>query len=955
MAAVATASAQTPGLPLFEREAELAALAARAEAARAGDGNLVVVEGTAGIGKTRLLAEARHRTAQTMRVLHARGGELEGEFAFGVVRQLFEPLLATAAPEARAELLAGAATLAAPLFETASLAAPVEPEGDASFPMLHGLYWLAANVAFEQPTMLAIDDLHWADSPSLRWLAYLARRLEGLPLLVAVGTRPPEQARDPALVTELLSDPAATSVQPGPLTAESIAALVRERFEEDADPAFSEAVEAATRGNPLFVLALLDTVAREGIRPQSDQAHVLLELGPLVVGRAVSLRLARLPDEATALLEAAAILGDGTALRHVAALAGLEPAPAARAAHLLLRSDLLIREDPVEFFHPVVRSAIYEGLDSLARSEGHGRAARLLVEAGAPPEQAAAHLLATAAGTDPFVAETLRAAAHRSLAQGAADAAAGYLARALEESLGVPERAEVLVELGLAKRLIDGPAAVEHLTEGLALLDDPERRAEVSLELGGVLFYLARLPEAIAVYQQALAETSRADFPDLSERLEAELIASAWWTPETFPLAQEHLGALDLEALHGGFGSDSLLAVVAFYQGRLARDRDFAMTTARRALASGELVANGGLVLHYAAFALVSSGLFEDAFATYDAALEAAQRRGDVFRAAPLLVFRGRAKQLCGDLEGALADMRAGLDLIVEQRVDTALPYGIAFLAMTLLDRGDVEEAAAVIARMGLPEEVPINANLFFVQLSRGRLRIESGNAARGVEELLELGRRVQIVTFDNPANYAWRRFAAEGLHLLGRDGEALALAEANLEIARRWGAKYGLGAALRTVGVLRGGSEGEDELRAAIAILAGSGARLEHARALIELGAALRRANRRSDARDLLREGVELAHRSGSIALVERGNEELAATGARPRKVLAGGLDALTASERRVAEIAARDRSNKEIAQELFVTVKTVELHLSSVYRKLQINSRRQLATALAGGQAVP
>src|SRR5262249_2869597 len=212
-------------------------------------------------------------------------------------------------------------------------------------------------------------------------------------------------------------------------------------------------------------------------------------------------------------------------------------------------------------------------------------------------------------------------------------------------------------------------------------------------------------------------------------------------------------------------------------------------------------------------------------------------------------------KQVWGEIEGGLADIRAGVDLILEQRVETPLPYAIALLPRTLLDRGDIEEAAAAISRMGLPEEVPVNANLFFVQLSRGRLRVESGDPERGVKELLELGRRVQIVTFDNPANYAWRRFAAEGLHLLGREAEALELAEANLEIARRWGARYGLGAALRTVGVLRGGDEGEQELRAAIAILTDSGARLEHARALVDLGAALRRANRRSEARDLLRE----------------------------------------------------------------------------------------------------
>src|SRR4029079_11740324 len=128
------------------------------------------------------------------------------------------------------------------------------------------------------------------------------------------------------------------------------------------------------------------------------------------------------------------------------------------------------------------------------------------------------------------------------------------------------------------------------------------------------------------------------------------------------------------------------------------------------------------------------------------------------------------------------------------------------------------------------------------------------------------------------------------------------------------------------------------------VEVLAGANARLEHARALVELGAALRRGNHRSEAREVLREGVELAHRAGAPALVERGNDELAATGARPRKLVVSGLDSLTASERRVAELAARELSNKEIAQALFVTVKTVEVHLSSVYRKLQISSRAAL-----------
>jgi DNA-binding CsgD family transcriptional regulator len=946
------ATAELPGdLALLERDAELTALESLTGAALAGDGNLVVIEGTAGIGKSRLLAAVR--ATGGMRVVSARGGELEGEFAFGVVRQLFEPLLATAPAAQREELLAGAATLAAPLFEAASLVERPGDELDASFATLHGLYWLAANVAFEQPTVLAIDDLHWADSPSLRWLCYLARRLEGLPLLVAVATRPPEQGRDPALLTELLTDPAATAIRPEPLTVSSIAALARQRFEDEADADFCAAVEAATRGNPLFVLALLDTVAREGVAPRSDQAHVLLELGPRVVGRAVALRLARLPDDATALLEAAAILGDGTDLRHVAALARLEPLPAARAAQQLVRSDLLARDDPVEFFHPVVRTAIYEGLDAVARSDGHRRAAELLVESGAPAEQAAAHLLATVPDDDAFTVATLREAARRSLGQGAADAAAGYLARALVEAADESTRAEVLVELGLAKRLIDGPAAAGHLADGLELITDPARRGAVSVELGGALFYMNRISEAIGVFEAALAGIGPDEQPDLHERLEAELIASAWWTEETLPLARERLDALDLDALHGGFGSDLLLADVAFFQGRLAADRPAAIAAARSALASGNLAASGAVGFNYAAFALSSAGVFDDSMRAYDAALAAAQRRGDLFRLGTLYAFRGRLKMVRGDLEAALADLREGLDLATAQRVRTAIPYAVSFLAQALVERGDVDEAAAVIEAAGLPEALPVTGHLFFFQLARARTRIEAGDAGRGLDDMLDLGSRVQRVLFDNPATYPWRRFAAEVMLRDGRRDEALALADENLALARRWGAPYAVGAGLRTSGLVRGGDEGEALLREAVEILAGADARIEHARALVDLGAHLRRGNRRADARDFLRDGAELAHRGGATPLVERANDELAATGARPRSVIRSGVESLTASERRVADLAARDRSNKEIAQELFVTVKTVELHLSNVYRKLQIGSRRQLAAAL--GDATP
>ena len=167
--------------------------------------------------------------AAEFEVLTARGGELEGQFAFGIVRQLFEAPLAAATPELRAELLAGAAELSASLFASAPTSAAGEAT-ESSFAMLHGLYWLTANFASRTPTLLVVDDLHWADEPSLRWLHYLARRLEGLPVLLLLGTRPPEQANLPVLVGELLADPAGVVMRPGGLGLESAAALARERL-----------------------------------------------------------------------------------------------------------------------------------------------------------------------------------------------------------------------------------------------------------------------------------------------------------------------------------------------------------------------------------------------------------------------------------------------------------------------------------------------------------------------------------------------------------------------------------------------------------------------------------------------------------------------------------------------------------------------------------------------------
>src|SRR4029453_8801906 len=452
------------------------------------------------------------------------------------------------------------------------------------------------------------------------------------PLLVVAATRPPEgEGRDPILVAELIADPEAAAIRPEPLGRASIAVLARALHGLEPDDAFADALVTATGGNPLFVVAVLDAVTREGVSPTAEHAARLLEIGAQGVSRAVALRLARLQPEALALLRAASIFGDGVELRHAAALAGVDAGELGPAAATLVRLHLLPSQDPLEFFHPVARHPLSETLDMVELAAAHRLAAVVLLDAGAPPESAAGHLLHIAPKADSFVVTTLRQAAERSLFQGAADAAVEYLTRALEEQTDPAPGAEVRVELGCAGRRTNGPAAADHLQAGLEHLADPARRGEVALELGRALWFTDRIPEALAVFEQALDEVNRARDPDLYELLGAELISSAWGNTRTFPIAETAIGELDLDALHGGLGSQILQATVAHYESRRALHREHAIELARRSLASGNLLASGSIAFIYAVNALFRSGLLDETVPIFNQAVAQAHRRGDIF------------------------------------------------------------------------------------------------------------------------------------------------------------------------------------------------------------------------------------------------------------------------------------------------------------------------------------
>jgi DNA-binding CsgD family transcriptional regulator/tetratricopeptide (TPR) repeat protein len=946
-------------LELLEREPELATLRPVLDAAHAGAGRLVVVEGPPGIGKTRLLAAARALAADAgFETLWGRGGEFEHEFPYGVARQLFEPVLGRLETAEREELLAGAAGLAAPLFDPLRVSA--DAGADNSFATAHGLYWLLVNLAARRPVLVAVDDLHWVDPPSLRFLAYLQRRLEGLPVVLLTGLRPGEAGSGDPPPAAVIDDPGRVLLRPRPLTATATARYVAMTLEREPDDDFADACHRASGGNPLLLRELLIALRAEGVVPDAANAAAVQPLGSEALATMVRLRLARLGAPAAALASAAAVLGDGIPVAVAAQLAGVAGEAADEAIEKLVRADVL-RRDTVEpeepaaglaFAHPVVRSAVYADLAPGARARLHAEAARVLAAADGHPERVAAHLLNAPPAGDAWAVDELRRAARLALADGAGDCAADYLRRALDEPPLPADRPGLMLELGVAELRTRPAAAIEPLQTAVAVIGDPDDRAEAALELARAFTAAGRLRDAVEVLSRALDDLRPA--PDRLARLEAEMIGLARFLPDLYDFAADRLTRIRLPMRPEGelltTGEAMLLAAVASQIVREGERRSEAIALAHQALAGGQLLEETNSPAYaIAVMCLTWCDELEPALALYDEGIADARARGAITRFALGSGFRAGVAYRLGALAEAEADARTALGAASTSSADLARYWGTSALADVLLERGEVAEAGALFD--GLPmagDEVESGYFRHPAQMSRALVRLAQGRAAQAAADLLALGRDLAAVGIHSPSITQWRSRAATALLRAGEADRARALAAEEVELARRWGAPRALGIALRVHGLTVGGDDGVALLEEAAAVLEPSPAKLERARALADYGAALRRTGRRVDAREPLRLAVELAQVCGATPLAESARTELVAAGAKPRRQALSGAESLTPSELRVAAMAAEGMTNRDIAQNLFVTPKTVEVHLSSVYRKLDIGSRTQLASAL-------
>jgi class 3 adenylate cyclase/DNA-binding CsgD family transcriptional regulator len=934
---LATQVATSAAAVLIGRDQELTEIDSLLTAARAGAGGLVLVEGPAGIGKTTLLRAARERAAERgMTVLHARATEIERDYPMGVVRQCLEA--AVRQERDRDRLLRGAAALAAPVLLDVGDVPETTPQA-----LLHGLYWVVANMSAEAPVLLAIDDAQWADEASLRFVAYLARRVEGNAIAVLIGARPDEEpgnGRAPALA-ELRADAAGRRVEPRPLDVDGVSRVLGEASEGSVAPAFARACHEATGGNPFLLGELVRALSADGVAFTAADAARVTHVTPPSVARATAGTLARLGAPAVALAQAAAVLGGGVSLEQTARLADLSAAAAAAAAVALERAGIFDDDVLLEFRHPILAGAVRAGLSARERGAGHGRAVALLREQGAPPDRIGVHLLHAPATGDARTVNDLRRAAEHATVRGAQETAVALLRRALLEPPEPGIRAEVLIALGRAERAVGHTdEAAERLNEAYDCSADPlvRGRAVAALleTLAGSPAERRRMSEMAG---QALADLADLD-PDLRLRLRAILILHGG-SAEGLSLAGDSLG----EAIVLGnlvFARMDARATAAEIGGLAERAAPWTEELLRNAPSLSFV----GMVL-----AFTWADRLDEAARVLDHAIEVARRLGSATDYASAMTLRARVHQRAGRLSEAEADARAALEVPLDVAWFSA--RGSAPLIGSLLDQGRADEAGEVLVSAGLDGALPDTPAMGPVLLTRMRLRAFRRDYRGALADWDQAMRRAQAFWRERRVrgpNAGWIEdliVVADVHRALGAVEAAHEAVEQALELARRWGTPGAIGQALHAQARV-GLAEPVELLRAAVDLLAESPLRLEHARAIVSLGGELRRGARRTESRGPLREGYELARRCGAKELAEQARAELRASGIRLRREALSGADSLTPSERRIADLALGGLANAEIAQELFLTVKTVEMHLTAAYRKLDIRRRSELASAL-------
>jgi DNA-binding CsgD family transcriptional regulator len=897
---------------LLERELELTTLDTLLERVRAGRGGRLLIEGPAGIGKSTLLEAAIERAQERgMRCLSAEAAEVSSQVAFGVARAALGSLW------------------------------PAEDDGTAAPAALARGVRAVLDLTEQAPLAVCVDDLQWADGASLRWLSLLAQRASETRLAVVLVARTDEVPEAHPALSDLLDDRRALVIRPAPLSIAAAAQLVCSVVGHDLDEELIRACHAQTRGNPYLLSAVADAIRQDGLLPTGSDASQLRAVGSRAIGRAVNRRLERLAPEPRALIEALATVGDIGGLGELAALLGVEREAASDAAETLVRAGLLRSLDPIELTHPLVGAAIRAQLSAGARQDLANAAASRLAAAGRV-EEAAARLLDVPPAGDQVVAQTLLAAGERAFARGAPDVTATLLRRAADEPPRDELEGHVWSVLGRAQLSLGDPAAVGALERALER-SQGAATAGLAQDLALALTYAQRTTEAVAVLDQVRAGLS-SEHADLDEELDA--IACHHLSFDSAHHAERRKRLRRWGERRGASEAAYRLRLGELAIDSLLEPRPAAETAslAERALASGTLLSRHRAQHSRIVLALAYAGQPAAARVHLQDAIALGRERGDSPMVAVSIVLVGETRRLEGDMVAVESDTRTGLEVL--EHGELGPRFMLRGLIESLVEQGRVAEAEEELRNGKLTGELPAVLPTPGLLCARAQVRIAAGSVALGLDDLLHAGKMAEELGLRDPHSVPWRLLAAEALARMDERERAQRLIDEHLELARVTGLPEAIAPGLRMLGAVTGDAT---VLAEAVELLEGSFAQLELARALIELGSNMR-SDDRSTARELLERGAGLAERLGAATLAARAASEAITAGGRPRRTTRRGVQGLTASERRTARLAAAGMTNREIAETLVLSEKTIETHLAASFRKLGIRSRVQLPDALAG-----
>ncbi|MEV0643428.1 AAA family ATPase [Streptomyces sp. NPDC050619] len=904
-----------------------------------GDGHAVLLRGPAGMGKTRLMSAALAEMGAGARVLTVKCQE-SGGAAYDAVRELFTPLGLTDGDPARHPLLAGSAALALPaLTDGASDGRPADMYG-----VMHGLYWLTASVAAEQGLILAVDDLQWCDEASLRWLGFLLRRAEGLPLALLLTLRTGVEHAHPEVLDEMADAACCLTVDVEPLTDDAVRAMLAAALAVTPDASVVGRCMELTGGTP-FLVQLVVRELRERAPDAGLDADALRDgLGHGAVAR---FHLDRLGPDRLAVAKALAVL-ESDDIEAVAALAGTTPGPAAGAVDAL-RAAGLLRTDSLAYRHDLMRQAVLDATPAEERLALRERAARLLNDSGCPTEQVAVQLMHLPEVPEPWMVTVLRSAAHGAEQRGAPATAGQYLSRALRHHV---DDIELLSDSARVLAHTDHATALSRLEHALSLATDPRVRCRLVLQYVITSLGAENSLRAFELVGETLpmVESELGHSPDeqaMRTLLEAMALLSGLDEKSNVRRVSERFR--DYVPPPGETAEERLLlgmlCVLGTLEGRPAAEL---VPAAEQVLRVGD-VSLGGWGAFGSSFTLYLADEIEPVEVGLTALLEHAQRHGQAWNSALASTTRARMHMWAGNIARALADAQLAFhlvhrDLYVKNAVS---PY--CTLAVALVHHGDARRAEDVLDLIQRPRLDQFTLVSHTYLMSRARVRAALGDLEGALGPLLRCGDSLAEAGIGNPVLAPWWYDAAQVLADLGRHGEGQDVVDRVAPAVRRWGTPRAQGMLALARGVLTPDDSGIDELAEAARLLEATPGRLEHARAEYLLGRRLLERGDAESARERLRRSIDIAVLCGDRQLLDQAVPALGAAGGRLRHGTESPTDALSGSERQVAERAAAGATNREIAEALFLTQRTVEFHLTSVYRKLGIRGRRELAAVLA------